>query len=140
MASTYKDFIQEGSSALIAAGLTPAADPRQNSLSTASRGNFDGSFLIRNEQGGEPWPEASLVPRHWKGNLTIEVATDVATSLQEADVLVEDRAAKVYKAIFFVNFAHGRFYQWSTPRKTRDLDNKRIVWSVEIRARWVHDV
>lgn len=139
MASTYGDFITEVSNALQGVGLTPAADPRQNSLSVASRGNFDGSFLIRNETGGEPWPEAALVPRHWKGRLTIEVGTEVTNSLQAADDLVEDRAAKVYRAIFYVNFAHGRFYQWSTPRKTRDLDNKRIVWTVEILARWTND-
>lgn len=141
MSSTFSTFIQEVRQALVAVGLKEAADPRDNSLIVASRGNFDGSFLLRAETGGDPFPQSDLSPRHFKQEILLEVATELKNSLLEADILVEERAAKVFKAIFYVNFpSGGAFYGWSTPRKQRDLEGKRIVWSVLLKARWIHDV
>jgi hypothetical protein len=141
MTSTYPAFITEVTNALESAGFTNATEPRSNTLLNASRGNFDGSFLLRAETGGEPFPQASLSPRHFKQTITLEIATEIKTSLVDADILVEERAAKAYKAIFYTNFASGgSFYGWGTPRKQRDLEGKRIVWAVTLQTRWVNPV
>lgn len=136
----FQTFMQEVRQALLAIGLKESADPRDNSLLVASRGNFDGSFLLRAETGGEPFPQSDLSPRHFKQEILLEVATELKTSLAAADILVEQRAAQIFKAIFYVNFSSGAFYGWSTPRKLRDLEGKRIVWSVLLKARWINDV
>lgn len=141
MASTFSTFIAEVTSALVSEGFVAASEPRGNTLLNASRGNFDGSFMLRAETGGEPYPQAALSPRHFKQSITLEVATEIKTSLVEADAIVEERAAKVFKVIFYRTFpSGGAFYGWETPRKSRDIEGKRIVWSIVLKARWIHDV
>lgn len=133
----YSDLLDAITSALVSSGLTEVADPRDGTLMVASRGRFDGSFLIINKSGVQPWPELSTGPVHWRSVLRIEVATELTTSALEQSKLVESRARGVFNNLVYSTSPVGQqLYKWQDPTVDRVQQNKRIVWSIQFMARW----
>lgn len=133
---SYSGLLLEIDAALQAQGLTAAAELREDTLLTTSRGNFDGSYLLRSEQGAKPWLEASLSPTHWWAEMTLEVATEIKTSAQAAHEVVEERARKVFEALVYANFTAGHAWGWQPPQILRALKDKRVVWTLRFNLRW----
>ncbi len=134
---TYAQLLTAINSALQGAGLTAAAEPRDGSLASAGRGNFDGCYLIINETGAQPWPDLALSPAQWRGQLRIEVGTELRTSVETQSQTVESRARAVFEALVYPTTAVARqLYGWDAPTITRSPQDKRLVWGVRFNARW----
>lgn len=130
----YENLVDEISEKLVLGGLFYTPDPRDEGLSSASRGNFDGSFLIRSVQGAQPWVEALPRPLHWRGELEIQIGTQVSSSAFEAEKTMEQRARLFFKTIVYSNLQYGRVYEFSTPQVVK-ID-KKILWSLVFKIRW----
>lgn len=134
---SYAQLITALKAGLVSAGLTENPDPREDSLANASRGAFDGSFLIVPESGAEPWPEAAkATPSHWKGILRVEVATTLTTSVVSQSETVEQRARLFFEKCVYGGLSAGEIYQWEPPTTSRNFKDKRIIWSIRIFVRW----
>lgn len=132
----YTDLIDEISQKLVTAGLKATPDLRDNDLSSASRGNFDGSFLLKSLQGGQPWVEAAPTPSHWRGELEIQIGTEITNSTTEAEKTCEERARLFFRTIVYANLNNGAVYEFSQPSITRNYQDKRYIWAVQIKIRW----
>ena len=120
-----------------AAGLAPAAEQRDSSLLQAGRGNFDGSYLLINKTGAQPWPELAVSPSHWWARLVIEVGTELKGSYETQSIMVESRARAVFENLVYPGAAVAQcLYEWSEPRIERATQSKRLVWTIEFKARW----
>lgn len=134
---SYSTLLSSINTALQAQGLTAAPEPRDGDLINAGRGNFDGSYLITNMTGAQPWPELSTNPSHWKAQLRLQVGTDLTTSAETDSATVESRARIVYETLRYDNATVGRcLYNWQTPQPRRQPQGKRLVWEVRFDARW----
>lgn len=133
----YSDLLDAITSTLVSTGLIEVADPRDGSLMVASRGGFDGSFLITNKSGAQPWPELSTGPVHWRSVLRLEVATNLTTSALVDSKLIESRARGVFNSLVYSTAPVGQqLYKWQDPTVERVQQSKRIVWSILFMARW----
>lgn len=133
---SFASFIAALKSSLSTAGLTETADPREESLLTSSRGNFDGSYLLALESS-DPWPEAaSLTPSHWKGVLRLEIATALTTSVIAQSETVETRGRAFFEQCVYTDLAEGDIYGWDPPQVLRNFKDKRIVWQIRLQVRW----
>lgn len=120
-----------------APGLHAYPEPREDSLLTAARGRFDGAYLLRRERGPEPFPTTSTNPRHWKGVLALEIATELKRSLEEADAKTAERGRLAMDSLIYTpRVEAGAIYAWDEPVITRQLKDKRIVWTVRLSIRW----
>lgn len=134
---SYAALITALKAGLVTSGLTENPDPREDSLVNASRGAFDGSFLIVPESGASPWPEAArITPSHWKGILRVEIATTLTTSVVTQSETVESRARAFFENCVYLGLGQGEIYRWDEPTITRNFKDKRIVWSIRIYVRW----
>ena len=134
---SYASLLTDLNTALVAAGLTAHADPRDSSLASAGRGNADGAYLIINETGGQPWPELSTNPSHWHAKMRLEVATELTTSAETQSVTVESRARAVFEHVVYATTPVGRcIYAIQDPQLQRAPQSKRLVWVLRFSARW----
>lgn len=134
--ANFDNFVDEIKTKLTAAGLTYNTDPRDYSLNASSRGKFDGCFALYSVDGGHPWLEADLTPTHWRGDLIIEIGTEIKTSSLEADKLIEERARLFFRTIVYTQLTHGQIYSYDPPTRQRNLQDKRVIWSIRCKARW----
>lgn len=134
---SYAQFLTDLNAALATAGLTAAAEPRDSSLARAGRGNFDGSYLIRNVSGTQPWPELSLNPSHWRADFELEVATEVSADAETQGQSVESRARAVFEnTVYSTGNISRQIYQWQAPQVQRAPQDKRMIWTLRFSARW----
>lgn len=141
---SYSALIESIEAALEASppGLTATPDQREQSLLNVSRGGFDGSYLLRLDGGVQPWPDTSTNPRHWRGVLVVEVATELTTSLIEQSKTMETRGRQTMEALidYSNTITTGSIYEWSEPTVQRAFAyDKRLVWSVRLNIRWTDD-
>jgi len=133
---SYAALLAELDTALQNAGLTAAAEPRDGSLLSAGRGNFDGCYLLVNESGAQPWPDLAVNPSHWRGSMRLEVGTELKTSAQKQSETIEQRGRAAFEAIVYAAFSNGCIYEWDTPQVQRAPQDKRLVWTLRFRMRW----
>ena len=134
---SYTTLLSSINTALQAQGLTAAPEPRDSDLLNAGRGSFDGSYLITNESGAEPWPELSTNPSNWRATLRLQVGTELTDSAETQSGTVEARARAVYKSLQYATTPVGRcLYNWQKPSQRRAPQSKRLVWEVRFTARW----
>lgn len=134
---SYTTFLTNLNTALVTAGLTAAPEPRDGTLATAGRGNFDGIYLIVNETGVQPWPELSLNPVHWRARLRIEVGTTITNDPETQSGTVESRGRAVFEQTVYAQTPIGRqIYNWQEPTLQRAPQDKRMIWIMRFSARF----
>lgn len=141
--STYAQVIASIQSALEESSTAPAPglhaypDPREDTLLTAARGKFDGSYLLRLERGPDIWPDSSTDPRHFKGVLAVEIGTELSDSMVTQDTTAEERGRLAMQSLIYSDRVDaGAIYRWEEPTKQRQLKDKRLVWTVRLHLRW----
>jgi hypothetical protein len=133
---SFENFVIQAKAALALAGLTETPDPREDSLTSTSRGGADGSYLLSLESA-EPWPEqAKLVPTEYKGILRVEILTALTTSVIAQGEAVAERARQFFEKVVYAELSDGSIYAWEEPRVIRNFKDKRIVWQIRCSIRW----
>jgi len=103
-------------------GLESVADPRIESLITASKGAADGAFLLKQITAGAEYAELSVNPLHWLAVMELQVLTVVTTNALTQSATHESRMRQITDTLCYPSNALSS----STIRKITRPDNERI--------------
>lgn len=104
-------------------------DPRTRFLSKANRAKFEGSYLIRNNGGGNLFPELQSNPSVFFAQITLEIGTELTTDAQTNEQTAQFRGQKTLEGLLTADMTSVIDVQLEGLPSLTNADDRRIVWA-----------